>query len=68
MGRRQDPLATAFLVGGVLAIIYGLFVGRLIDWVLERDPGTGFYIVCIAVGLLAAVLGLGRKKGWSDHF
>ncbi len=67
MNERKDPAAKAFLFGGVLAISYGVFVGPLLSWALDWEVGAGLYIVCIAVGLLAAVLGVGRMRGWSDR-
>jgi len=66
MRRRKDPTAVAFLVFGIMAILYGLFLGPVLNWLLDLNAGVGLHIVCIAVGLLSAFLGVGRLKGWSD--
>ena len=67
MKQAQTHPGRLLLVFGGLAIAYGLALGPGLNWLLGRDTRPGLCIVCVAVGLLAGVCGLGRLKGWSRH-
>ena len=65
MGSRNHKSVDAFLLFGACAILFGVVVCPAINWLMDRDTNTQFCTVCVAVGLLAVVLGVGRILGWS---
>lgn len=65
MGSTNHKSVDAFLLFGACMILFGILVYPAVNWLIERDTNAQFCTVCIAVGLLAVVLGVGRILGWS---
>ena len=63
LGRRKG--VDGFLLFGAGAILIGVVAYPVANWLLDRNTDAQFCVVCIAVGLLAGVTGLGRMMGWS---
>ncbi len=64
LGRRKG--VDGFLLFGAGTILIGVVAYPVANWLLGRNTDAQFCVVCIAVGLLAGVLGLGRMMGWAD--
>ena len=65
MGPRNRKSVDGFLLFGACMILFGFLVYPAVNWLINRDTDAQFCTVCIAVGLLAVVLGVGRILGWS---